>query len=231
MRASHIMTTPVVTVPRTASVGEAARLMLHHRVSGLPVVDAAGDLVGMITEGDLLRRSETAAEPQRPRWLQILFGQGQLAAEYVHAHSRRIDDVMTRDVATVPADTPVERIAELMETRRIKRVPVVHGRRVVGIVSRANLLHALASAPDRVPDAAPAALALRDRVLREFAAQPWMPALPLNVVVWDGVVHLWGSVSDERQRAAMRVAAENVPGVRGVEDHLVRVDSVVGLAL
>lgn len=230
MRASHIMTVPVVTVPRTASVGEAARLMLHHRVSGLPVVDAVGDLVGMITEGDLLRRSETAAEPRRPRWLQIVFGQGQLAAEYVHAHSRRIDDLMTRDVATVPADTPVERIAGLMETRRIKRVPVVQRCRVVGIVSRANLLHALASAPDRVPDGPPAALALRDRVLRELAAQPWARRLPINVVVWDGVVHLWGSVSDERQRAAMRVAAENVPGVRGVEDHLVRVDSVLGLA-
>ncbi len=226
MRASYIMTSHVITAPLRASVGEVARLMLRNHISGLPVVDAAGDLVGIVTEGDLLRRSESAADPRRPRWLQILFGQGQIAAEYVHSHSRRVEDVMTRDVVTVSADTPVERIAELLEARRIKRVPVVHGRKVIGIVSRANLLHVLASVPGKIPAETADGVALRDRILREFAAQPWMPGLPISVVVWDGVVHLWGSVLDDRQRAAMRVVAENVPGVRGVEDHLVRLDSL-----
>ena len=231
MKASYLMTSPVVTLERTASVVEAARTMVRHHISGLPVVDADGNLVGIVTEGDLLRRGETATDPRRPRWLQVLFGQGQLAAEYVQSHSRHVDDLMTRDVVTITGDMAIERVAELLESRRIKRVPVVHGRKVIGIVSRANLLQALASVPDEVPAESASGIELRARVLRELAGQPWTPGLPLNVVVWDGVVHLWGSVLDDRQRAAMRVAVENIPGVRGVEDHLVRVDSTLGVSL
>ena len=226
MKASYIMTPRVITIPATASVGDAARLMLQHHISGLPVVDDAGDLIGLVTESDLLHRSEAGTERRRSRWLQFLLEPGQLAQEYVRSHSRKIADVMTRDVVTVVGDTPVDQVVRLLEGRRIKRVPVVHGRKVIGIISRANLLHVLASLPVQPPADVAADGAIRERVLAAFAGQPWMPLLPVNVIVAGGIVHLWGLITDERQRSAMRVAAENVSGARAVHDHLVQADSL-----
>ena len=152
MKASDVMTVGAATIRSDASVPEAARLMLQYAISGLPVVDDAGHLVGIITEGDFLRRTETGTgRPHRPRWLEFLLGPGRLADEYVHSHSRKVEEVMTRQVVTVAEETPVEEIARLMERHRIKRVPVMRDDRVVGIVSRANLLRGLARQQTRRP--------------------------------------------------------------------------------
>jgi len=199
MKASDVMTVGAATIRSDASVPEAARLMLQYAISGLPVVDDTGHLVGIITEGDFLRRTETGTERRhRPRWLEVLLGPGRLADEYVHSHSRKVEEVMTRQVVTVAEETPVDEIARLMERHRIKRVPVIRDNRVVGIVSRANLLRGLAC-------------------LAELDAQAWGRRAPIDVTVRNGTVQLWGPVADERVAQALRVAAENVPGVKGVE--------------
>ena len=218
MKASDVMTVGAATIRSDASAPEAARLMLQYAISGLPVVDAAGHVVGIITEGDFLRRTETGTERQhRPRWLEVLLGPGRLADEYVHSHSRKVEEVMTRQVVTVAEETPVDEIARLMERHRIKRVPVVRDNRVVGIVSRANLLRGLARLADAAPAATANDLAIREQILAELDAQAWGRRAPIDVLVRNGIVQVWGPVSDERVVQALRVAAENVPGVKGVE--------------
>ena len=151
MKVSDIMTHPVITVTPETTVGEAAELMLEHRISGLPVVDAAGAVVGIVTEGDLLRRAETGTERRRARWLEFLIAPGRLASEYAHAHGRQVGEVMTDTVLTAGPDDPVADLIELMERRRIKRVPVIDRGRLVGIVSRANLVRALVRNLPRAP--------------------------------------------------------------------------------
>jgi len=218
MKASDVMTVGAATIRSDASVPEGARLMLQYAISGLPVVDATGHLVGIITEGDFLRRPEAGTERRhRPRWLEFLLGPGRLADEYVHSHSRKVEEVMTREVVAVAEETPVGEIARLMERHRIKRVPVIRDNRVVGIVSRANLLRGLARLADEAPAATANDLAHREQILAELDAQAWGRRAPIDVVVRNGIVQLWGPVSDERVAQALRVAAENVPGVKGVE--------------
>ena len=218
MKASDVMTVGAATIRSDASAPEAARLMLQYAISGLPVVDAAGHVVGIITEGDFLRRTETGTERQhRPRWLEVVLGPGRLADEYVHSHSRKVEEVMTRQVVTVAEETPVDEIARLMERHRIKRVPVIRDNRVVGIVSRANLLRGLARLADQAPAATANDLAIREQILTELDAQVWGRRAPIDVTVRNGIVQLWGPVADERVAQALRVAAENVPGVKGVE--------------
>jgi CBS domain-containing protein len=229
MKASDVMTWGVISVDTETPVVRAAQLMLHHRVSGLPVVDANGDLVGIVTEGDFLRRGELGTQRQRPRWLQFLIGPGRLANEYVRACGRKVGEIMTPNPQAITGDTPVVKIVELMEKNRIKRLPVVDGRKVIGVVSRANLLHALASiARDAKPPAGNDA-AIRDQIVAELKTQTWAPEI--NVVVRNGVVELWGIISDERERQAFVVAAENVPGVKRVHDHLAWIDTSFGLVL
>ena len=217
MKAADVMTLGAATIRSDASVPEAARLMLQYNISGLPVVDAAGYLVGIITEGDFLRRAETSTERHRPRWLEFLLGPGRLADEYVYSHSLRVDEVMTRQVVTVAEETSVDEIVGLIERHRIKRVPVIRDNRVVGVVSRANLLRGLARLADGVPAATANDLAIREKILAELDTQAWSQRAPIDVVVRNGIVQLWGPVYDERVAQALRVAAENVPGVRGVE--------------
>jgi CBS-domain-containing membrane protein len=221
MRAGDVMTPDVVTVEPGARVDEIARLMLEHHISAVPVVDTAGRLLGIVSEGDLVRRAETATAGRRAWWLEMLADSAALARDYVKTHGRRATDVMTRDVLTVGVDTPLEDVARLLERRRIKRVPVVRDGRVVGIVSRADLLRALVIRP---PESGPAGAAddrtIREHVMAALRTQPWWVGTYRNVVVVDGVVHLWGLARSPAERDAMRVAAETVPGVRGVEDHL-----------
>jgi CBS domain-containing protein len=228
MKAADIMTRPVITVDAGASIADAVRAMLEKRISGLPVVDSTGALVGMVTEGDFLRRRETGTEIRRPRWLEFIVGPGRSASDYVRSNARRVNEVMTADVASVAEDTPLEAIVTLMEKRRIKRVPVVKGGKLVGIVSRANLLRALAGFVAEVPPTTVDDAALRDRVLAEIDKQRWAPRASVDVMVRNGVVRLWGTILDERERAALRVVAENVPGVKAVEDHLCWVEPMSG---
>jgi CBS domain-containing protein len=228
MKASDVMSRNILSVGRDAAIAEAIRLMLDNRVSGLPVIDTAGRLVGILTEGDLLRRSETGTERHRPRWLEILMGPGRLAGEYVRTHGRKVEEIMTRDLVSVTPDTPLDEIVALMERRRIKRVPVLEGDIPVGIVSRADLLRALARSLEVQPVAVAGDDEIHERILAELAKVSWVPRDGLTITVTDGVVGLDGVILDEKEREALRVAAENVPAVRAVEDRLVWVEPVSG---
>ena len=228
MNASDVMTRTLLSVRPHATVAEAIRTMLDNRISGLPVIDEAGRLVGILTEGDLLRRGEMGTERQRSRWLEILMGPGRLAGEYVRTHGRKIGEVMTRDVVSVTLDTPLKEVVELMERHRIKRVPVLDGEVLVGILSRADLLRALLGALEEKPAAATTDEEIRERIRRELAKTAWVPRDGIAITVENGVVDLNGVILDEKERQALRVAAENVPGVKAVEDHLVWVEPVTG---
>lgn len=220
MKAAEVMTRAVVTVPPTASLADAIRLMLEQRVSGLPVVDDGGYLLGLLTDGDLLRRVETGTERRRSAWLDLLFGPAQSAEDYVRSHGRRVEELVTREVSTVSEDTRLEDILELMEKRRIRRVPVVRDGRLVGMVSRPDLLQLLAKALEPKEHKAPSDAALRKAILAELRRYSWGRTAALSVIVADGIAYLKVIVSDDRERDAVRVAAENVGGVRGVRDHL-----------
>jgi len=222
------MTREIISVRPDTTVAEAIRMMLDNRISGLPVIDEAGRLVGILTEADLLRRGETGTERHRPRWLEILMGPGRLAEEYVRTHGRKIGEVMTRDPVSVTPDTSLKEIVELMERRRIKRVPVLDGEAPVGIISRADLLRGLAGALEATPVAAMSDAEIRERILAELARTAWVPRDGIAITVENGIVDLNGVILDEKERGALRVAAENVPGVRAVEDHLVWVEPVSG---
>lgn len=231
MIVADVMTRKVIAVAPDDSVAVALGRMLDNGVSGLPVIDASGALVGIVTEGDFLRRAETGTERRRPHWLEVLLGPGRLADEYVHTHARKVSAVMSTDVAAVAEDTPLDEVVRLMEARRIKRLPVLRAGRVVGIVSRANLLRAVASLAGAAPPTAAGDVAIRNRIIAELDRQPWSPRASIDVVVRDGVVELWGAVLDERERGAVRVLAENVPGVRTIKDHLIWVEPVSGFVV
>lgn len=231
MKAADVMTRNVLTVGPECSVAQAIRLMLDNNISGLPVLEADRKLVGILTEGDLLRRSETGTQRHRPRWLEILMGPGRAAGEYVRTHGRKVEDIMSTDVVSVAADTPLDEVVGLMERRRIKRVPVLDGDALIGIVSRADLLRSILG----VLDAQPAEIRSDDEILEQIQAvlarTAWVPRDGLSISVKDGVVDLNGVILEENEREALRVVAENVPGVKAVEDHLVWVEPVSGTVI
>jgi CBS domain-containing protein len=224
MKAKDVMTPNVISTAPDASVLEALRLMLQHKISGLPVVERNGDLVGIVTEGDFLRRTETGTERKRPRWLEFLVGPGTLARDYVRSHARRVNEVMTYDVETVTEEAELGDIVNLMEKRRIKRVPVLRDGRLVGIVSRANLLRALASVAAEIGPGLASDDAIRQGVIAELDRQSFGPRNAIDVLVRNGVVEMWGTVIEPAQRDAARVAAETVPGVKAVKSHIAWVE-------
>jgi CBS-domain-containing membrane protein len=228
MIASDVMTKNVVTVACGTPLREAIRVMLEHKISGLPVVDVHGRIEGILTEGDLLRRSEIATERRRWPWLDFLLGPGRMASDYVRTHGRICDELMTRDVVSVAPEAALAGIVDIMERRHIKRVPVVKDGALVGIVTRADLLAALARALDEPHSLPGGDNDIRTRVTAELAKLEWAPRSGLTVTVENGVVHLDGVILDEHERTALRVAVENVPGVKGVVDHLVWVEPVSG---
>jgi CBS domain-containing protein len=230
MQAKDVMTSPVLSISPAAGVLEAVQTMLQRRISGLPVIDTGERLVGMLTEGDLLRRAETGTQRRRPRWLEFLLGPGRLADEYTRTHGRKVADVMTGSPVTVTEDAALDEVVRLMEKRQIKRVPVVRGGKVVGIVTRANLLHALAGVSREAAGSAETTDAtIRSAFLTELAKERWAPIALINPIVRDRVVELWGTITDERERQALIVAAENVPGVKSVRDHLAWVEPTSGM--
>jgi CBS-domain-containing membrane protein len=194
--------------------------MINLRISGVPVLDKNGQLVGIVTEGDLLHRAETGTERRRTPLSDWFSANSRLAAEYIKSHARRVEDIMTREVVSVGEMATLGEIAELMETKRINRVPVVHDGKIVGIVSRADLLQVLASGGAASADEESDRV-IRDRLLAELRRQEWANSAEANVVVSEGVVHFWGTVGSEEERRALRVVAENIPGVRGIEDHTI----------
>lgn len=229
MNVADIMTREVITIAPEASILEAARLMMQHRISGLPVVDSSRNLVGIVTEGDFLRRRETGTQHRRPRWLEFIVGPGKMAAEYTHESGRKVSEIMTVDVQTVVEDAPLEQAVDVMERNRIKRVPVVRGRALVGIVTRANLVRAVVRLAHEAQPASTSDVDIRNRVVDEVNKMSWAPSI--SIAVKDGIVKLSGVLIDERQRAALRVAAENVPGVKEVLDDLVWIDPYSGMIL
>jgi CBS domain-containing protein len=230
MRAHQIMTRPVISVTPETTIVDAANTMLQKHVSGLPVVDAAGKLVGIISEGDFIRRSEIGTQRKRGRFLKFILGPGQEAIDFVREHGRKIAEIMTPEPVTIGEDTPLEEIVRLMEKNNVKRLPVTRGDKIVGIVSRSNLLQAVASLVREIPDPTADDDHIRNRVIDALAKNDWCP-FGLSVIVRDGIVHLSGVITEERSRQAAIVAAENVTGVNKVHDHLCWVDTMSGMYL
>jgi CBS domain-containing protein len=232
MNVADVMTRTAITVTPETTIEAAARLLLEHRISGLPVVDPGGAVVGVVTEGDLLRRIETGTERRHSGWLEFLIAPGRLAEEYAHANARRVGEVMTTDVVAVTPEEPLAEVVRLMERHHIKRLPVIENGRLVGIVSRANLVQALLdNLPKPAGKAAVGDAEIRERILAEIAKQPWGPRASVDVRVAAGIVELYGSITDERERTALQILAENAPGVKAVQDHLVWVEPVSGLVI
>jgi CBS domain-containing protein len=219
LTAADVMTTDVITVAPDATVRDIATLLRSKGISGVPVVDAAGQILGIVTEGDLILREAIAGEHHRSWWLSLFDDPNVVARDYAKSHGRVAKDVMTTPVISVGPATILSEIAKTLERHRIKRVPVVNDNKLVGIVSRSNLLQALAVA-DVSRQGANDDRAIREQLLAELQKQHWVHMGLKNVVVQDGVVSLWGMVSTDDERRALRIAAENMPGVKGVEDHL-----------
>ena len=227
MQARDVMVSPVTTVNAHATVREVAQLMLARRISAVPVVDADNKILGIVTEGDLIHRVEAGTERPYSWWLRLLTGDAQLATDYVKSHAVKVDDIMTRDVVTAAPETPLHEIAMRLEDNQIKRVPIVnqHGQ-LVGIVSRANLLQAIASLQPQLAISVPDAT-IRRKLLDELRKEPWAHTFNLNATVQNGVVDLWGFAPSVAERTAIRVAAEAIPGVVTVNDHLLETPTFV----
>jgi CBS domain-containing protein len=231
MRVKDVMTKKVVGVRPQASVAEAVDLMLASHVSGLPVIED-GRLVGLISEADLIRRVEMGTQGKPAGWLSCLVHPGRLAEDYARTHARRVEEIMTRDVATIGPEALLEEAASRMEERGVRRLPVVSEDKVVGIVARADFVRALAGFLRPSYDQPLTSDAeIRRRILAELDAQAWAPNGLVEVEVAGGIVELHGALTDETQRTAVRVLAENVEGVRGVHDHLTWVEPFSGTVL
>lgn len=222
MKARDIMVSPVITVRESDTIQDVAKQLVAHRISAVPVLDHTGKVVGIISEADLLHRKEAGTERPASWWLSVISGERALAEQYVRSHGKRAKDVMTKDVQTADPDTPLSEMADLLEQSNIKRVPIVTtGGDLVGIVSRANIVQALASARPAL-EISPSDAMIRNRLIAELKKHSWSHLYKLNVTVTNGVVDLWGIAESEPERQAIRVAAEVTPGVAAVNDHLVR---------
>jgi len=221
VQASDVMVSNVITVGPNDSVQDIARLLLANRISAVPVLDDNSALIGIVSEGDLIHRVEAGTERRRSWWLDLLGDKGSLARDFLKSHATRAADIMTAPVITANPDMPLGEIASLLEKHKIKRVPIVHEGKVVGIVSRANLIQALAvwhkgtASKTKVDDSI-----LRDRVFAELRSKLSASVSHINVIVHDGTVELWGGVDSLEEKRALRVAAELVPGVQAVIDHV-----------
>lgn len=227
MLAREVMTSTVVTTTEDANLTDIVDLMLKHQISALPVVDADHRVVGIVSEGDLIQRDEIGTLPHRSWWLSALGTKAQLADEFIKTHGATADAVMTTPVITAHADTPLHEIAEILEHKKVKRVPIVEDGKLVGIVSRANLLQALAlqrNAAQDVPSAEDREL--RQRFLDTVKNEPWTNSAHLNVIAKQGVLYLWGQVRSQTEREALVLAAKEIPGVKDVVDHTDRTVTV-----
>lgn len=230
MIVADVMTRNVISIAPGATVEDAAKAMLDRGVSGLFVVDAQGELVGVVTEGDLLRRDELGTQRHRPWWLRLLVSPGRQAADFTHTYGRHVSDVMTRDVIAVGPEAPLEQVVDTMERHAIKRVPVVENQRVTGVVSRSDLLRALIGQVRKTPIAGDDR-AIRSAILDALEKQPWAPVISLNVTVADGVADVWGTITDDAERRAICVCIENTPGVKTIHDHMVYVEPYSGTVI
>jgi CBS domain-containing protein len=228
--AADVMQSDVLTVNADSSVAETARMMLCHKISGVPVLDSQRRLVGIVTEGDLLRRSEIGTERHRARWLDLLRS-GRAAEDYMLAHGRKVSEVMSDQVVAASPDTALGDVVSLMEENNIKRVPVLDGDKLLGIVSRADILRALVDASAPVAMRPTTDAQIREQIQNGIDQAEWSSRASIKVDVAGGVVSLDGCITDERERAALTVLAENVPGVNKVVDHLIWIEPLSGMVI
>jgi CBS domain-containing protein len=230
MRAHQIMTRRVLSVTTDTTIAHAANIMLENHISGLPVINEAGGLAGVVSQSDFIRRAEIGTQRTRSRWLKFLVGPGGIASDFVHEQGRKVGEIMTPDPITVTEDAPLDKIVFLMERHGIKRLPVIRGDQIIGIVTRTNLLQAVAGLAREVPDPTADDDHIRNRIITSIEKADWTP-FGLGVLVSRGVVHLSGVITNEKFREAAIVAAENVTGVRQVHDHLCWIGAMSGMYL
>jgi len=221
MKAQDVMVRDIVTVGPDTQVVDAVALLIKHDISALPVVDAGNNLIGILSEGDLLEREELGAEHHHRWWMETLMPASKLAKEFAKSHGKKVSEVMSTNVISAREDTPVPEIAALLERHRIKRVPIVSNGKVVGIVSRSNLIQALASFKSASEPKSETDRGIRLELLDRLGKQPWTDFGSRNIIVQDGVVHLWGLVGSESERKALAALAEGVPGVTQVSDETI----------
>jgi CBS domain-containing protein len=231
MIVADVMTRNVISIAPDATVEDAVNLMLSRHISGLFVVDKAGDLAGVVTEGDLLRREELGTQRYRPWWLRLLASPSRQAADFTRANGRHVRDIMTEDVLSIGQDAALEDVVATMEKHRIKRLPVTADGRVVGVVSRADLLRALIGRVRTVEPMATDDRTIRTAILNALEAQPWAPMTTLNVTVTNGVVDVWGTITNEEERHGIHVIVDNTAGVKTVHDHLVYIEPYTGTVI
>jgi CBS domain-containing protein len=231
MRVKDVMTRNVISVSPQATVADALDLMLGWRLSGMPVIDAKGSLVGVVSEGDFLRRAELGTQKPERRWLDFLLP-AHAAETYAHTHGRRVEEIMSSEPITIGEEASLEEAAALMETHRVKRLPVVAGTKVIGLITRADFVRLLAEHIRQFKGAPAASDAeIERRIKADLTAQRWAPIASIDADVKDGIVTLHGVIVDERQRNAIRAVAENVAGVRTVHDHIIWTEPYSGLVL
>jgi CBS domain-containing protein len=221
MLARDVMTNAVITVGPDEPLDDIAKLLIMRHISAVPVVDGNSELLGIVSEGDLVHRVRGDHQLPRSWWLNLFGDPDDEPREFVRSHGKTAKDVMTREVVTATEFTSIAEIAELLESKKIKRVPITGNGKVIGIVSRANIIQALvALGRENLPKVAPSDQEIREALVKEFNKHDWAKSVTLNVMVNDGVVRYWGFVQSEDAKDALRLAAENVPGVKGVEDNL-----------
>ncbi len=231
MRVKDVMTKTVASVSPRASVAEALDTMTRWHVSGLPVIDESGSLVGIVSEADFMRRAELGTEKPGAHWLGMIFRPGNAAELYARAHARRVEDIMSTDLATVDETARLEEAVAIMEKRRVKRLPVLSDGKVVGMLSRADFVHALALfLREPYDEVVVSDSEITRRIRAEMQAQLWAPTASIDVDVKDGVVSLNGVLTDERERNGIRALVENIEGVRMVHDHMVWAEPFSGMA-
>lgn len=221
MQARDVMTTHVITVGPETPVVTIAKLLVEHRISGVPVMGMADRVLGMVTEGDLCRRTDLGTEKDRSRWRELFTPNSELAQEYLRTHGLTAGDVMTEGVVSVGPDTPLREVADRMEAYRVERVPVVDNGKLVGILTRANLVQALAALAPSKPEQRDEDQRIRDQILAEYGRQPWGVRNAHNVTVEDGIVHLFGTVNSHQEQQALELVAKQIPGVEAVENHTI----------
>lgn len=220
MKARDLMTSPVICVGLSATARDVAKLIVEKRISAVPVLDAAGKLVGIVTEGDLLRRVESGTENRYSWWVHMLAGNHAVAADYVKSHSIKVSDIMTRDVVTASPETSIYEIAGLIEEKHVKRIPIVDADgATVGIISRSNIVQLVAGARPRI-EVTLADETIRSDLMSKIKTLPWAHPQQLSITVSNGIVDIWGGVESDDERNAIRVVAESQPGVSSVNDHL-----------
>lgn len=231
LTAGQLMTQPVVSIRGDESIHSAIELMLQNGISGLPVIGVHGELTGILTEGDLLRRAEIGTAKVRPHWLAFLVGPGKLADEYTHSHSQTVADVMSIDVIHAEQTASLESLVTLMQEKHIKRIPILENDRLIGVVGRADLLRAISNVFNATSGGIFSDSDIKSRLWSELWSTGWAPCSTISVDVADGVVTLGGIITDGRERKALCSAASNIAGVKYVLDQMTWVDLTTGTVI